>query len=168
VEAIVSNASGCGVQLRDYGRLLQQDPVYAARAAHVSALARDLVEVVGPAAAQLAGRLRVASERVAVQSPCTLQHGQRLGGQVERLLTQLGAEVLPCADSHLCCGSAGTYSLLQPEIARELRSRKLAALQQKGPDFIVSANIGCITHLGYASAVPVMHWVEWVEARLLS
>lgn len=168
VEAIVSNASGCGVQLRDYGRLLQQDPVYAVRAAHVSALARDLVEVVGPAAAQLADRLRAVSERVVVQSPCTLQHGQRLGGQVERLLTQLGAEVLPCADSHLCCGSAGTYSLLQPEISRELRSRKLAALQQEGPNAIVSANVGCITHLGYASAVPVLHWVEWVEARLLS
>lgn len=168
VQAIVSNASGCGVQLRDYGRLLQQDPVYAARAAQVSALARDLVEVVGPAAAQLADRLRAASARVAFQSPCTLQHGQRLGGQVERLLTQLGAEVLPCADSHLCCGSAGTYSLLQPGISRELRSRKLAALQQAGPDAILSANVGCITHLGYASAIPVMHWVEWVEARLSS
>lgn len=168
VEAIITNASGCGVQLRDYGRLLQHDTAYAARAARVSALARDLVEVVAPEAERLATQVRPLSERVAFQSPCTLQHGQRLRGVVESLLTRLGAEITPCADSHLCCGSAGTYSLLQPEISLELRARKIAALQQGGPAAIVSANVGCITHLGYASAVPVGHWVEWVEARLLS
>jgi glycolate oxidase iron-sulfur subunit len=166
VEAIISNASGCGVQLRDYGHLLRQDPVYAARAARVAALARDLVQVVAPEAEALAKQLRPVGARLAFQSPCTLQHGQGVRGQVESLLTRLGAELLPCADSHLCCGSAGTYSLLQPKLSGELRSRKLAALQRGGPEAIVSANIGCIIHLGYAAAVPVQHWIEWIEARL--
>ena len=168
VEAIISNASGCGVQLRDYGHLLQQDPVYAARAARVAALARDIAQVVAPEAEALAKQLRPGAARLAFQSPCTLQHGQGIRGLVEGLLTRLGAELLPCADSHMCCGSAGTYSLLQPELSGELRSRKLAALQRGGPEAIVSANIGCITHLGYAAAVPVQHWIEWIDARLLS
>ncbi len=168
VEAIISNASGCGVQLRDYGHLLRQDPVYAARAARVAALARDIAQVVAPEAEALVKQLRPGTARLAFQSPCTLQHGQGIRGLVEGLLTRLGVELLPCADSHLCCGSAGTYSLLQPELSGELRSRKLAALQRGGPEAIVSANIGCITHLGYASAVPVQHWIEWVDARLTS
>ena len=168
VEAIISNASGCGVQLRDYGHLLRQDPVYAARAARVAALARDIAQVIAPEAEALVKQLRPGTARLAFQSPCTLQHGQGIRGLVEGLLTRLGVELLPCADSHLCCGSAGTYSLLQPELSGELRSRKLAALQRGGPEAIVSANIGCITHLGYASAVPVQHWIEWVDARLTS
>ena len=168
VEAIISNASGCGVQLRDYGHLLRQDPVYAARAARVAALARDIAQVVAPEAEALVKQLRPGTARLAFQSPCTLQHGQGIRGLVEGLLTRLGVELLPCADSHLCCGSAGTYSLLQPELSGELRSRKLAALQRGGPEAIVSANIGCITHLGYDSAVPVQHWIEWVDARLTS
>ena len=168
VEAIISNASGCGVQLRDYGHLLRQDPLYAARAARVAALARDLVQVVAPEAEALARQLRPGAARLAFQSPCTLQHGQGVRGQVEGLLTRLGTELLPCADSHLCCGSAGTYSLLQPELSQELRSRKLAALQRGGPQVIVSANIGCITHLGYAADVPVQHWIEWVDAQFKS
>jgi glycolate oxidase iron-sulfur subunit len=167
VEAIISNASGCGVQLRDYGHLLRQDPLYAARAARVAALARDVAQVVAPEAEALAKRVRPADARLVFQSPCTLQHGQGVRGQVEGLLTRLGAELLPCADSHLCCGSAGTYSLLQPELSQELRSRKLAALQRGGPQAIVSANIGCITHLGYATEVPVQHWIEWIDAQLM-
>ena len=168
VEAIISNASGCGVQLRDYGHLLRRDPLYAVRAARVAALARDLVQVVAPEAEALAKRVRPVDVRLVFQSPCTLQHGQGIRGQVEGLLTRLGAELLPCADSHLCCGSAGTYSLLQPELAQELRSRKLTALQRGGPQVIVSANIGCITHLGYAAAVPVQHWIEWLDNQLLA
>jgi glycolate oxidase iron-sulfur subunit len=168
VEAIISNASGCGVQLRDYGHLLRRDPLYAARAARVAALARDVVQVVAPEAEALAKRVRSVDVRLVFQSPCTLQHGQGIRGQVEGLLTRLGAELLPCADSHLCCGSAGTYSLLQPELAQELRSRKLTALQRGGPQVIVSANIGCITHLGYAAAVPVQHWIEWLDNQLLA
>ena len=168
VEAIISNASGCGVQLRDYGHLLQQDPVYAARAARVAALARDIAQVIAPEAEALVKQLRPGAARLAFQSPCTLQHGQGIRGLVEGLLTRLGAELLPCADSHLCCGSAGTYSVLQPELSGELRSRKLAALQRGAPEAIVSANIGCITHLGYAATVPVQHWIEWIDARLLS
>jgi len=167
VEAIVSNASGCGVQLRDYGHLLRQDPLYAVRAAHVAAMARDLAQVVAPEAEALASQLQSGGSRLAFQSPCTLQHGQGVRGQVEGLLTRLGAELLPCADSHLCCGSAGTYSLLQPKLSQELRARKLAALQRGAPQAIVSANIGCITHLGYAAEVPVQHWIEWVDARLM-
>ena len=168
VEAIISNASGCGVQLRDYGHLLRQDPVYAARAARVAALARDIAQVIAPEAEALVKQLRPGTARLAFQSPCTLQHGQGIRGLVEGLLSRLGAELLPCADSHLCCGSAGAYSVLQPELSGELRSRKLAALQRGGPEAIVSANIGCITHLGYAAAVPVQHWIEWIDARLLS
>ena len=168
VEAIISTASGCGVQLHAYGRLLQHDPVYAARAAAVAALVRDLVEVVAPEAKRLAAQLRPETSRVVFQAPCTLQHGLRLRGMAEALLVNLGADLLPCADSGTCCGSAGTYSLLQPEISQELRSRKLAALQQGAPAAILSANVGCIAHLGYAAAVPVGHWVEWAEARLLS
>ena len=168
VEAIISNASGCGVQLRDYGHLLRQDPIYAVRAAHVAALARDLAQVVAPEAEALANQLQSSGSRLAFQSPCTLQHGQGVRGQVEGLLTRLGAELLLCADSHLCCGSAGTYSLLQPELSQELRARKLAALQHGAPQAIVSANIGCITHLGYAAKVPVQHWIEWVDAQLMS
>ena len=167
VEAIISNASGCGVQLRDYGHLLRQDPVYAARAARVAALARDIAQVIAPEAEALVKQLRPGTARLAFQSPCTLQHGQGIRGLVEGLLSRLGAELLPCADSHLCCGSAGTYSVLQPELSGELRSRKLAALQRGGSEAIVSANIGCITHLGYAAAVPVQHWIEWVDARLM-
>ena len=112
-------------------------------------------------------RLRPGAARLAFQSPCTLQHGQGIRGLVEGLLTRLGAELLPCADSHLCCGSAGTYALLQPELSGELRARKLAALQRGAPQAIVSANIGCITHLGYAAEVPVQHWIEWIDARLM-
>ncbi len=167
VEAIISNASGCGVQLREYGHLLRQDPVYAARAARVAALARDVAQVIAPAAEALVKRLRPGAARLAFQSPCTLQHGQGIRGLVEGLLTRLGAELLPCADSHLCCGSAGTYALLQPELSGELRARKLAALQRGAPQAIVSANIGCITHLGYAAEVPVQHWIEWIDARLM-
>jgi glycolate oxidase iron-sulfur subunit len=180
VEAIVMNASGCGVMVKEYGHLLRNDPAYAARAAKVSLLTFDLIEWLPQrlAALEAAGlpapggraapipSAAFALRRVAFHPPCTLQHGQRLKGEVERLLTAWGAEVLPVPDSHLCCGSAGTYSVLQPTLSRQLRDRKLDALQSNQPDVILSANMGCLTHLQSGSDTPMMHWIEWLDRRL--
>ena len=167
-QAIVINASGCGTQVKDYGHLLRHDPLYADKARRVSELARDVVEVLAAEAQALAGKLRAAAEaeRVVFHPPCSLQHGQKIRGVVEGLLQSLGAEVLPFAESHLCCGSAGTYSVLQPELAYPLRDRKLAHLEQAQPQAILSANIGCITHLASGTATPVLHWIEWIDRRL--
>jgi glycolate oxidase iron-sulfur subunit len=162
VEAIVMTASGCGVTVREYGHLLATDPAYRGKAERISALTRDLSEVV-PVEALPAGRNR---GRVAFHSPCTLQHGQQIRGKVEALLTRVGYELVPVRDSHLCCGSAGTYSLLQPAIANELRTRKLAALEEGAPQAIASANIGCLTHLQQPTATPVRHWIELIDAAL--
>jgi glycolate oxidase iron-sulfur subunit len=162
VEAIVVTASGCGVTVKDYAHLLAHDPAYGAKAKRVSALARDLVEVV-PAEAIPTGANR---GRIAFQSPCTLQHGQQIRGAVESLLERAGYELAPVADAHLCCGSAGTYSLLQPEISRELRTRKLAALAAGKPQAVASANLGCMVHLQAASPVPVRHWIELIDEAL--
>ena len=173
VDAIVMNASGCGVMVKDYGHLLRSEPAYAERAAKVSAMTFDLVEWLPQ---RLAGRpahapraaVALAGRRVAFHPPCTLQHGQRILGQVERLLAQWGAEILPIPDSHLCCGSAGTYSVLQPAYSRQLRDRKLDALQSGKPDVILSANMGCLAHLQSGTDTPVRHWIEWLEDRLLA
>ena len=167
VEAIVMNASGCGSMTREYGHLLRLDPAYAAKAARVSALVRDVAEVLpallAPRLPQLA---RGRSEPVVFHPPCTLQHAQRIRGVVETLLRDCGAQVMPVRDSHLCCGSAGTYSLLQPELAGKLRERKLEALLAGAPETILSANVGCISHLASRAPVTVQHWIEWVDARL--
>ena len=169
VEAIVMNASGCGSMTREYGHLLRLDPRYAARAARVSALVRDVAEVLpallGPRLPQLA---RCRSERVVFHPPCTLQHAQRIRGVVETLLRDCGAQVMPVRDSHLCCGSAGTYSLLQPALSAQLRDRKLEALLEGAPETILSANVGCISHLAARAPVTVQHWIEWLDARLLT
>jgi len=166
-EAIVINASGCGVTVKEYGYYLRNDPAYAAKAARVSGLACDIVELLAPMAATLAERVRRHPlERVAYHPPCTLQHGQRVRGRVEALLQALGLLVMLPADSHLCCGSAGTYSVLQPELSYQLRDNKLAALAQTQPQAIVSANIGCIGHLQSGTATPVMHWIELVDRML--
>jgi glycolate oxidase iron-sulfur subunit len=169
-EAIVVTASGCGVHVKDYGHLLHDDARYAGKAERVAALARDVSEVVAAEAERLAVLLAVSSRltlgRVAFHSPCTLQHGQKLPGVAESLLIRAGFELSPVADSHMCCGSAGTYSVLQAEIAGELRKNKLAALGAGGPNVIASANIGCITHLQEASDIPVRHWVELIDDRL--
>ena len=159
-QAIVVTASGCAVQVKDYGHLLADDPAYAARAAKVSALARDLSQVI--AGEDISGLAPApgAPRRVAFQSPCTLQHGQRLGGVVEGLLRRAGFELLPVADGHICCGAAGTYALLQRELSHELRGRKLANLAATDPQLIATANIGCLAHLQAASPVPVRHWIE--------
>ncbi|SCU82780.1 glycolate oxidase iron-sulfur subunit [Cupriavidus necator] len=168
-EAIVMTASGCGAMVKDYGHLLRNDPKYAERARRVSALTRDLSEVLPDFADELhtlAGAVPRDNRRVAYHPPCTLQHGQQIRGKVEALLTGLGVEVKLCADSHLCCGSAGTYSVLQPELAYRLRDDKLAKLQATQPEAIVSANIGCISHLQSGTGTPVMHWIELVDKML--
>lgn len=165
-EAIVMNASGCGAMVKEYAHLLRHDPAYAAKAERIVALTRDLAELLPPHVDALISKIRASSERVVFHPPCTLQHGQKIRGVVEKLLSALGAEVLPLAESHLCCGSAGTYSVLQPELSKQLRDRKLEALQTQQPDVILSANIGCITHLESAARTPVRHWIEWLDARL--
>jgi glycolate oxidase iron-sulfur subunit len=162
VEAIVMTASGCGVTVKEYGHLLAIDAGYRGRAERVAELTRDLCEVIAPDDLP-AGKNR---GRVAFHSPCTLQHGQQLRGKVEALLTRVGYELTPVRDAHLCCGSAGTYSLLEPQIARELRLRKLAALQEHAPQAIATANIGCLVHLQGGAATPVRHWIELVDEAL--
>jgi len=169
VEAIVMNASGCGVTVKEYGHALAHDPRYAEKAQRVSALTRDLSELLPELVPKLRPRLALAAgapRRLALQSPCTLQHGQQLRGGIEAGLRELGFEVELPLDSHLCCGSAGTYSVLQPELAHRLRDRKLAALGALKARAIVSANIGCIQHLQAGTATPVRHWVEVVDEAL--
>jgi glycolate oxidase iron-sulfur subunit len=160
VEAIVVTASGCGVTVKEYGHLLAQDPAYAEKAQRISSLARDPSEVITPELVR-PGR----GGKVAFQSPCTLQHGQQIRGRVEALLSRAGYELTPVNDAHLCCGSAGTYSLTQPAISTELRSRKLAALQAGAPATIATANIGCLTHLQGGTATPVRHWIELLDVE---
>lgn len=163
-EAIVQTASGCGAFVRDYGHLLEQDPAYAAKAARVSALSRDLAQVLG---AEPLERLGIHAERrLAVHCPCTLQHALKLGGAVEAILQRLGFSLTAVSDGHLCCGSAGTYSLTQPELSRRLRDNRLNALEAGNPEVIVTANIGCQTHLDGAGRTPVRHWIELVEEAL--
>ncbi|KAB2868073.1 MAG: glycolate oxidase subunit GlcF, partial [Burkholderiaceae bacterium] len=169
VEAIVMNASGCGVTVKEYAHALAHDPRYAEKAQRVSALTKDLSELLPELVPKLKPRLALAAgapRRLALQSPCTLQHGQQLRGGIEAGLRELGFEVELPLDSHLCCGSAGTYSVLQPELAHRLRDRKLAALGALKARAIVSANIGCIQHLQAGTATPVRHWVEVVDEAL--
>jgi glycolate oxidase iron-sulfur subunit len=168
VEAIVMNASGCGVTVKEYGHILQDDPQYAEKAARISALTKDLSELLPDLVSELKGKVSVNVAQVAFHPPCTLQHGQKLRGGVEKHLGDLGFAVkVANNEPHLCCGSAGTYSVLNPEIAYQLRDRKLGHLQQITPEVIVSANIGCITHLQSGTATPVKHWVEVLDAALI-
>jgi glycolate oxidase iron-sulfur subunit len=162
VEAIVVTASGCGVTVKEYCDLLREDPQYREKAARISSLAKDLSEVILDVAPQDAAELRKRG-RVAFQSPCSLQHGQKIRGRVEALLAGAGYEVLAARDEHLCCGSAGSYSILQREISHELRRRKLAVLQENAPQFIATANVGCLAHLEPKAAVPMRHWIELLD-----
>ncbi|SFI08452.1 glycolate oxidase iron-sulfur subunit [Pseudomonas guineae] len=163
-EAIVQTASGCGAFVKDYGHLLAQDSAYAEKAKRVSTLAKDLVEVLS---AEPLEQLGVhADKRLAFHCPCTLQHAQKLGGAVEGVLSRLGFGLTAVPDSHLCCGSAGTYSLTQPELSKQLRDNKMNALESGKPEVIVTANIGCQTHLDGAGRTPVRHWIELVEEAL--
>ena len=180
VEAIVMNASGCGVTVKDYGHLLQDDPAYAVKAKRISALTRDLSELLPELATKLQGKLksgflanaatpsgRTGQPLVAFHPPCTLQHGQQLRGGVEQHLNTLGFKVrLSSNESHLCCGSAGTYSVLQSALATQLRDRKLGHLAELQPAMVVSANIGCIGHLQSGTDIPVRHWVELLDQAL--
>ena len=167
IEAIVVTASGCGVQVRDYAHALADDPAYAEKAARISELCRDPAEIVAAEGERLRPLLLPAERgRLAFHSPCTLQHGLQIRGVIEELLTTAGYQLTSVADSHLCCGSAGTYALLQPELAQRLRSNKLAALNAGGPALVATANIGCLTHLQAGSELPVRHWVELIDEAL--
>jgi len=164
-EAIIVTASGCAPMVKDYGRLLA-DSDYADKAARVSDLAKDISEVIDiEAAVQVLGH-DVAGRKIAFHSPCTLQHGQGITGVIERLLERLGYELTPVTNSHLCCGSAGTYSILQPRMATVLRDNKLEALQSGKPDLIATANIGCMVHMASHADVPVKHWIELLETLI--
>ncbi|MBU1191163.1 MAG: glycolate oxidase subunit GlcF [Gammaproteobacteria bacterium] len=162
IETIVMTASGCGVMVKEYGPLLAHDPGYADKAARISALTRDLSEVLAAEDLTKLGNFGK-NRRIAVHAPCTLQHGQNLPGAVEGLLTNLGFELTEVRDSHLCCGSAGSYSLLQPKLSQQLRDNKLDALQSGKPELIVTANVGCQLHLASGSEVPVRHWIELLD-----
>ncbi len=164
-EAILVTASGCAPMVKDYGRMLADDYRYARKAQRVSELARDISEYLAAQQPQRVLR-QAAPTRVAFHAPCTLQHGQRITGVVENLLEALGYTLTRVADSHLCCGSAGTYSILQHRLAARLRDNKLAALQDDRPDLIATANIGCHMHLGAQAQVPVRHWIELLSALL--
>ncbi|RXZ33303.1 glycolate oxidase iron-sulfur subunit [Oxalobacteraceae bacterium CAVE-383] len=174
VEAILMNASGCGAMVKEYGQLLMHDHAYADKARRISALAKDISEVLPDFAAQLRQlqllrQLRQPASgraRVAYHPPCTLQHGQKIRGKVEAILRDIGVDVHLCADSHLCCGSAGTYSVLQPALSYQLRDNKLASLQAVAPDVIVSGNIGCLAHLQSGTQTPVRHWIELIDQAL--
>lgn len=163
-EAIVQTASGCGAFIKDYGHLLADDPVYADKARQISEMTRDLVQVI---AQEPLEQVCAASERrIAVHCPCTLQHALKLGGAVETVLTRLGFNLTPVPDGHLCCGSAGTYSLTQPVLARQLRDQRLNALESGRPELIVTSNVGCQSHLASAGRTPVRHWIELVDQSL--
>lgn len=164
VEAIVQTASGCGAFVRDYGHLLEEDALYAEKARVVSSLAKDLAEVIR--VEPIESMKISANQRIAFHCPCTLQHAQKLGGAVENILTRFGFTMTNVPDGHLCCGSAGTYSITQPELSTQLRENKLKALESGEPDQIVTANIGCQTHLSAARKKPVKHWIEIVEEGL--
>lgn len=161
-EAIIVTASGCAPLVKDYGRLLRDDPAYADKAARISAITKDISEVIS---GQDLSALKPAPspKKIAFHSPCSLQHGQKITNVVENLLSKLGFELTPVTDGHLCCGSAGTYSILQPELSRQLLKNKLAALQSGDPECIASANIGCLAHMQSAASMPVKHWIELLD-----
>ena len=166
-EAIVMTASGCGSMVKQYGHLLRNDTGYAEKAARISALTKDLSEIMPDFEAELQRKVTgKITKRVAYHPPCTLQHGQQIRGKVEGVLRAIGVDVQLCADSHLCCGSAGTYSVTQPELSYKLRDNKLANLQATKPQAIVSANIGCLTHLQSGTDTPVRHWIELIDNAL--
>jgi glycolate oxidase iron-sulfur subunit len=164
-EAIVISASGCGAMVKEYGELLKHDPAYAEKAATVASMARDVSEIV---AAEDLDTLALDGQgrHIAFHAPCTLQHGQKLPGMVEGILTRFNFRLTPVADSHLCCGSAGTYSLLQPALSQQLLTQKLTSLTADGPELIATANIGCQLHLASEASVPVLHWIELLEQTM--
>lgn len=173
-EAIIVTASGCGVTVKDYGHLLQHDPVYAEKAARISSLTRDISEIIAAETAALVPLLQAADisapssspRNLAFHAPCTLQHGMKLRGKIEPILQAAGFNLVQVADPHLCCGSAGTYSILQPELSRQLRDNKITALTKENPELVVTANIGCQMHLQGGTSLPVRHWIELLDETL--
>lgn len=165
-EAVVVNASGCGAMIKDYARHLRHDAEYADRAARLMPYVKDIAEFLAPMAADLKAKIQRPPGRCALHVPCTLEHWLGLRDTTERLLRELGFELQAFDESHLCCGSAGTYSMTQPAMSRSLRDRKLAALHATGTDLIVSANVGCICHLQGGTATPVRHWIETLDAAM--
>ena len=169
-EAIVVTATGCGVSIRDYGRMLAGDTDYARKAAKISELHRDLIEIIDQEQDQMPATPILPEEttarRVAVHTPCTLQHGLKMVGRIERILTRCGYQICRVEEAHLCCGSAGTYSMLQPDLSARLRHNKLNALKVAQPDVIATANVGCQMHLGADRTVPVVHWIELLHAAM--
>jgi glycolate oxidase iron-sulfur subunit len=165
-EAIVMTASGCGATVKEYAHHLRHDPRYAEKAAKISAMTRDICEVVEAEFGRIEPLLGRKGGRIAFHPPCSLQHGQNIKGVTERLLVRAGFELTPVPDAHLCCGSAGTYSILQPELAERLKVNKLAALASGEPAQITTANIGCLAHLQSGTGLPVRHWIVALEERL--
>jgi glycolate oxidase iron-sulfur subunit len=170
-ETIVMTASGCGSTVKEYGHHLAHDATYAPRAERISKATRDLTEVLAAENDKLVAMLEKAvagkpRRKLAFHSPCSLQHGQQIRGKAEALLTAAGYDLTPVPDGHLCCGSAGTYSLLQPELSRQLLANKVQALESGGPEGVATANIGCLTHIQSGSRTPVKHWVEWIDERM--
>jgi len=161
-EAVVITASGCGAVVKDYGVLLQNDEAYAEKAKRVSALTKDISEVL---LHETLPKIK-SKTRVAFHSPCTLQHGQKLAGVVETILQKAGFELCSINDAHLCCGSAGTYSILQAKLSKQLLKNKLQSLQADQPDIIATANIGCQLHLATGTTAPVVHWVELLAENM--
>jgi glycolate oxidase iron-sulfur subunit len=175
VEAIVITASGCGVTVKDYGHLLRHDPLYAEKAARISEMAKDISEIIDAENRTLMPLLaRVSNSigehgsklKLAFHSPCTLQHGMKIRGVIEKILMAAGFELTYVPDAHLCCGSAGTYSILQPELSQQLLANKVAALESGAPARIATANIGCLTHVRGGTSLPVDHWIEILDERL--
>ena len=168
VEAIVMTASGCGATVKEYGHLLAHDPAYAGKAKRIASMTRDLTEVITAeldrVKSLVAGK---PARRLAFHSPCTLQHGLKLKGVAEKILAAAGFELAPVPDAHLCCGAAGTYSIFQPELSKQLRANKLAALHSGVPSLIASANMGCQVHLAGGTDLPVKHWIVALEEQLV-
>lgn len=161
IEAIVITASGCGAMVKEYAHIMQDDPDYAEKAKRISTHCKDISEIL---VEENLSRLQIKpAAKIAFHSPCTLQHAQKLDGLVESLLTKVGFELAPVNNAHLCCGSAGTYSILQPEISQQLKKNKLSELQQQQPDLIATANIGCLHHLASGTDTNVVHWIELLD-----
>ncbi len=162
IEAIIATASGCGATLKEYAYYLRNDPQYAAKASNISALSQDIAEIVVKENYSTLG-IQAAAKRIAWHPPCSLQHGQKIQGVVERILQDCGYVLVPVVDSHLCCGSAGTYSILQPTLANQLKINKINHLLMEKPELIVTANIGCQLHLQEGTSTPVQHWIHLLD-----
>lgn len=170
-EAIVMTASGCGVTVKEYGHLLQHDAIYAEKSATISALTKDISEILYAELENIAQLIKKQTQggektKLSFHSPCTLQHGQQIRGTVEKILIAAGFDLTIVPDAHLCCGSAGTYSILQPDLSQQLLKNKVTALESGKPEQIATANIGCLMHLQGGTTLQVKHWIELLDERL--